>query len=82
MVEKVVSCPGLKGTDRLAAVSSTMDCSLESRRDLRLRRELSGLRRRRGSLIIVTAEGGLLWVASAMSQSISLYASLSRSGVF
>lgn len=61
LAEKAVSSRGLEAIDLRVLGSSIIDCScsrsLESRRDLRLRRELSGLRRRRGSLIIVTAAG-------------------------
>lgn len=39
-------------------VSSSTSCSLESRLALRLRRELSGLQRRRRSLMISTAMAG------------------------
>lgn len=69
--EKTVSSRGYEAMDLLAVDSFAYDCSfshsLESRRDLRLRRELSGLRRRRLSLIIVTAgDESLPWVALAV----------------
>lgn len=78
VLEKVVSSRGLEAIDlRLVVGSSIINCScsrsLESRRDLRLRRELSGLRRRRGSLIIVTAGANLPWVASTMYSSCRLF---------
>lgn len=55
LVKVVAAWPSI--FDRRAVLSTATDCSLESRRLLRLRRELSGLRRR-GSLIILTLTVG------------------------
>lgn len=56
---KVLSVAGAMDLESGATeASSRTSCSLESRLALRLRRELSGLQRRRRSLMISTASAG------------------------
>lgn len=56
---KVLSVAGAMGLESgVMEASSRTSCSLESRLALRLRRELSGLQRRRRSLMVSTASAG------------------------